>query len=31
MKCFVISPIGQPGTAVREHADDVFECVIVPR
>jgi hypothetical protein len=30
MKCFVISPIGQPGSPVREHADDVFECVIAP-
>jgi hypothetical protein len=30
MKCFVISPIGQPGSATREHADDVFECVIDP-
>ena len=30
MKCFVISPIGQPGSAVREHADDVFECIIKP-
>lgn len=30
MKCFVISPIGQPGSSVREHADDVFECVIAP-
>jgi hypothetical protein len=30
MKCFVISPIGQPGSAPREHADDVFECIIKP-
>jgi len=30
MKCFVISPIGQPGSAAREHADDVFECIIAP-
>jgi hypothetical protein len=30
MKCFVISPIGQPGSSTREHADDVFECVIEP-
>jgi hypothetical protein len=30
MKCFVISPIGQPNSRVREHADDVYECVIAP-
>jgi hypothetical protein len=30
MKCFVISPIGQPGSAIRDHADDVFECIIRP-
>jgi len=30
MKCFVISPIGEPGSAAREHADDVFECIIRP-
>ena len=30
MKCFVISPIGQPGSPMREHADDVFECIIRP-
>jgi hypothetical protein len=30
MKCFVISPIGQPGSPAREHADDVFECIIKP-
>ena len=30
MKCFIISPIGQPGSPVREHADDVFECIIAP-
>jgi hypothetical protein len=30
MKCFVISPIGQPGSAAREHADDVYECIIRP-
>jgi hypothetical protein len=30
MKCFVISPIGQPGSETREHADDVFECIIEP-
>jgi hypothetical protein len=29
-KCFVISPIGDPGTDVREHADDVFEFIIKP-
>ena len=30
MRCFVISPIGQPGSEAREHADDVFECIIEP-
>jgi len=30
MKCFVISPIGKPNTPEREHADDVYECVIQP-
>jgi hypothetical protein len=30
VRCFVISPIGQPGSAIREHADDVFECIIRP-
>jgi hypothetical protein len=30
MKCFVISPIGQPGSPAREHADDVYECIIRP-
>jgi hypothetical protein len=30
MRCFVISPIGQPGSETREHADDVFECIIEP-
>lgn len=30
MKCFIISPIGQPGSPAREHADDVFECIIDP-
>ena len=30
MKCFVISPIGQQGSSVRKHADDVFECIIEP-
>jgi hypothetical protein len=28
--CFVISPIGEPGTEVREHADDVFDFIIKP-
>ena len=28
--CFVISPIGQPGSAVREHADDVLDYIIRP-
>jgi len=28
--CFVISPIGQPGSEQREHADDVFEYIIQP-
>jgi hypothetical protein len=30
MKCFVISPIGQPGSDTRTHADDVYECIIEP-
>lgn len=30
MKCFIISPIGQPGSPPREHADDVYECIIAP-
>ena len=30
MKCFVISPIGTPDSAIRRHADDVYECVIEP-
>jgi hypothetical protein len=30
MKCFVISPIGQPGSETRAHADDVYECIIEP-
>ncbi len=30
MNCFVISPIGQPKTPIREHADDVFQCIIDP-
>src|SRR5215813_1735396 len=29
-KCFVISPIGQPGSDVREQADDVFDYIIEP-
>jgi hypothetical protein len=29
-RCFVISPIGQPGSDVREHADDVFEYIVKP-
>ncbi len=28
--CFVISPIGVPGSDVREHADDVFDFIIRP-
>lgn len=28
--CFVISPIGEPGTAVRNKADDVFDLLIKP-
>jgi hypothetical protein len=28
--CFVISPIGVPGSDVREHADDVFDFIIKP-
>lgn len=28
--CFVISPIGAPDSAQREHADDVFEYIIKP-
>jgi hypothetical protein len=30
MKCFIISPIGEPGSSAREHADDVLQCVIQP-
>jgi hypothetical protein len=30
MRCFVISPIGQPGSDTRGHADDVYECIIEP-
>jgi hypothetical protein len=29
-KCFVISPIGEPGSDIREQADDVFEFLIEP-
>jgi hypothetical protein len=29
-RCFVISPIGAPGSDVRAHADDVFEYIIKP-
>jgi len=29
-RCFVISPIGAEGSAVRQHADDVFDFVIKP-
>ncbi len=28
--CFVISPIGEPNSEVREHADDVFDFIIKP-
>lgn len=28
--CFVISPIGPEGSAVRKHMDDVFHCLIGP-
>lgn len=28
--CFIISPIGQPKTDIRKHADDVLECIITP-
>ncbi len=30
MKCFIISPIGQPNSPVRQHADAVFKCIIEP-
>ena len=30
MKCFVISPIGQPGSETRRHADSVYECIVRP-
>ena len=29
-KCFVISPIGQPGSVVRQQADAVLNCIIEP-
>jgi hypothetical protein len=29
-RCFVISPIGAEGSAVREHSDDVFDYIIKP-
>jgi hypothetical protein len=29
-RCFVISPIGAPGSEVRAHADDVFNYIIEP-
>jgi hypothetical protein len=29
-KCFVISPIGLPGSEVREQADDVLDYIIAP-
>jgi hypothetical protein len=29
-KCFVISPIGENNSAIREHADDVFDFIIKP-
>ena len=28
--CFVISPIGEPNTTTREHADAVLECIVGP-
>jgi hypothetical protein len=30
VRCFVISPIGSPGSEIREHADDVFDFIIKP-
>ena len=30
MKCFVISPIGEDGSDIRMHADEVFEHLIQP-
>lgn len=29
-RCFVISPIGEEGSDIREHADDVFDFIIEP-
>jgi hypothetical protein len=29
-RCFVISPIGESGSPIREHADDVFDFIIRP-
>ena len=29
-QCFVISPIGEEGSEIRKHADDVFEYIIKP-
>ena len=29
-RCFVISPIGQEGSDIKRHADEVFEHIIVP-
>lgn len=29
-RCFVISPIGPEGSAIRKHADNVFEFIIAP-
>ena len=30
MKCFVISPIGDEGSPIRTHADEVFTFIIEP-
>ena len=30
MNCFVISPIGEEGSPIRNHADDVYEYIIKP-
>src|SRR5579863_1471971 len=29
-RCFIISPIGEAGSAIREHADDVLDFIIKP-
>lgn len=29
-RCFVVSPIGEKGSRIREHADDVFDFIITP-